>query len=654
MTNLFPRAIRRDLLLFCWFMAQFTLWRAVFALFGIDYEHLVFIDAIRAFFVGLRLDAVIAAYLTFPLFIAHLIPLKNGGSAKLDKILKVYLLLATGCVAFTYIADIYFFKEFASHLNIIVYSSESSNGLELIKFIVNQYPVGRVLLFMLAYAYMNYWIIKKIFKRIPIESVSLAGIPAYFLVMGIGLVVFARGGIQKTPVNWGYAMFSGNQRANQIAINPIFYFGRSMIQLSSEQRIGKDVSFFSPDTAIKIFNGIISPNVDSLSTETVQLRPKNRPHVVLLVLESFVAKYCGHLTSGYQMITPTLDSLAANGMYAINCIASGQRSAYGLSSILTGYPAIPGFPIILKTEIFQGIPTIASALHEAGYKNLFLYGGDAVYDNMENFAISCGYDEVIDRKKMGNLPGTRWGIYDHYVFNMAAERLKNESSDDPLFITLFTTTNHVPYKYPENYETFPGCEVFGSENEQNIQKTMAYTDHVLKQFMDRVATEVDSDVLFVLVADHGLALDNDFTNDPRNAHIPLVFYGLPGVPHLEVDKICSQTDISHTMLDLLNIPDHLPPFGQSLRLNKPGFALHLMNTHFWWLEDNGSYEEALGQYWRMYRGDYKTHMEKVSNFPNTALQRNARAYLETAYFSFKANTTQSTERTDIQGTVWQQ
>ena len=61
-----------------------------------------------------------------------------------------------------------------------------------------------------------------------------------------------RGGWQERPIDWGHAMFSKNQLANQTALNPIFNLGRSIIQLNSEKNISRLIHFMNRDSAFII------------------------------------------------------------------------------------------------------------------------------------------------------------------------------------------------------------------------------------------------------------------------------------------------------------------------------------------------------------------------------------------------------------------
>ena len=55
-----------------------------------------------------------------------------------------------------------------------------------------------------------------------------------FFVSLIITTILIRGGIQERPLDWGYAHYSNDNMLNETAQNPLFFFGRSLIEMRSE------------------------------------------------------------------------------------------------------------------------------------------------------------------------------------------------------------------------------------------------------------------------------------------------------------------------------------------------------------------------------------------------------------------------------------
>ena len=76
---------------------------------------------------------------------------------------------------------------------------------------------------------------------------------------------------------------------------------------------------------------------------------------------------------------------------------------------------------------------------------------------MGNFLNSVGFDEVLgwnDFKQIyTDAESNFYGGYEEIVYDYILQRIKKTS--EPLFIFFLTTTNHVPYVSPSNYQPYP-------------------------------------------------------------------------------------------------------------------------------------------------------------------------------------------------------
>jgi len=441
-------------------------------------------------------------------------------------------------------------------------------------------------------------------------------------------------------------MFSNNSLANQTALNPVFNFGRSLIQLNSEKNIVRMVKFMDDSIALAITRNIIKTADEYLLDSTSFNRKiKNpnpiEPHIFLVVLESFLGSYCGFINSDLKDVTPNLNRLANSGINCTRAFASGKRSAYGLSSILCSWPVLPGFPLMSQLETQGGTETLASLLKEIGYTTNFIYGGDADFDNMKGFAITNGFDRVIDREDFpGNTPGNIWGVYDEYVFDFAETIL--HTSQTPVFITLFTTTNHQPWTVPENKQNliphFKNVEV----RNPDVLRTMAYTDLIIGEFFhENESKEWMQNSIFVFISDHGINEYAGMYEDPRNAHIPFIIYS-PAIitKPMKINKVTGQIDVVPTLLHLIGYPKPFNLMGTNILSDDyNGVACRIVNDHCMWFEGDYLYIETfnqnteLFQYGRLYDYPYLTIPEKSESY--FSIQEKFHAYLQSAYFQFK-------------------
>lgn len=599
---------------------------------------------LKAFYVGLRLDAVVAAYLTIPVFISIFWELTPPGQAMYRKTLTGYMSFTTIVVSYLSIIDIFFFEEFNTHLNLLMLQANVVRG-ESILYLWHEYPIITLTIGIALVTYFGYKSYSHISQKFDMQISKCTKTFGASVLSLIMLVTALRGGWQERPIDWGHAMFSDNLLANQIALNGIFLLGRSAIELSSEKNLRARLKFFSKEEALEdTKNLILGSNESYIDKKSLKRKikpgPSITPNIVTVVLESHVGSFCGYINPDEKRVTPVLDSLAGNGLAFTRCIANGTRSAFGISSILMSWPTLPGLPLISQVEASREAPSIASNLRQIGYENIFLYGGDSQFDNMQGFAIANGFDEVIDRKTLSSLPGTMWGIYDHYIFDYALDLLDN--AEAPLQLTLFTTTNHQPWEFPESYESRVPDFSDITYRKGNVHRTMSYVDLVIGEFMEKAqSSEWFANTMFVFVADHGLTIYRDKFEDLRNGHIPLVIYAPAILDKSQViNAPVSQVDIMPTLFGIIGYPNSFTAMGRNVLASQEAFAFRVTNDYFMFLENDMLYTEFLGQQSRLYQiNDFLAMTQTEIPDSDTRYQfyqKRSRSYLQTAFFQFKS------------------
>lgn len=601
-----------------------------------------------AFGVGLRLDVVIAAALTLPVFVLTLFP-PAIGQIWARRILQSWAALAGLFIGIATIVDIEFFREFNSHITLLV-TQYGAGTEEIWKFLWAAYPLIRYLLLLIGVTGLWWLGFHRLFQHVKYRPTRprWLSIPAGVVMLAF-LVVAGRGGVQERPVNWGYAIFSTNHFANQVALNPIYFFGRSVAQFSSTKQVAKALNYFAADTAWAITAPLITSTGEIPVDEGLPLRrarksdtPLRRSHVVLVILETFSGEYCGYLNDTYKTVTPHLDALAAEGLAFSRMYANGNRTAHGLGAILCSWPNLPGTPVIYRVEGQRDLPTVASVLKDNGIETTFLYGGDAGFDNMAGFFRANGFDRILDKSILPEgTPATMWGVYDEYLFNQSLTIL--DTARTAQFLTVLTVSNHQPWSLPAHRAD--GIQPWENPDHPNADmlRTMRYVDMALGEFLDaaRERTWFDS-TLFVFVSDHGRTLHQAGYHDPRNHRIVGLFYGpkILGEPQ-KISTIASQVDIVPTLLGILNYSGNHTFWGRDMRQSQPGYAGMMRHERFDWYVEGYFYEEIPGSAGRLfqYSDDWNSEPVDITGSNDDLyrrLQREARAYLQSAWFGFDA------------------
>ena len=342
---------------------MFGFWRLIFIISQVEHLDLInYVVYIKSFWIALRLDLVVISYLFIPVILLLL----NKNIYIKKYFLKIYLYILAVLYSLIMIADIEFFNELGTHLNLLV-MQPNARSKELWQFAFYEYPIMIYLLCIFLFIYFWFKFINHIISFSNSYQSKLNNL--FFFCLNFILVgTFIRGGLQERPIDWGHAMFSNNQMANQIALNPIFNLGRSIIQLNSEKTISKSMKYMDTDTASLMTKQMILKSNESYVNSNSMTRIINKPNlnqpqnIVLIILESFLAHNCGFINKDKSSITPNLNKIAENGINFSNVFASGKRSAFGLSSILCSWPSLPGFPLISQLESQGKIETLATLL----------------------------------------------------------------------------------------------------------------------------------------------------------------------------------------------------------------------------------------------------------------------------------------------------
>ena len=625
----------------------FFIWRFIFLIYFLDDFQLEnTFTYITSFWVAIKLDLVATAYLLFPVTMTIFIPFIGWGNQHYRSILKVYMVAVYSFVCFLCGIDLEWFNEFGNHLNmmVVMYSQAGTEGYELIW---ETYPVFT---YLFSWALLIYSFYKLFVYLSPQYTRKRRGIPVQiggFLLALVVSIIFARGGFQEKPVDWGYAHFSNNNMANILAQNCIFFLGRSVLEYSSEKDFASNIVTMERQRAFDVYKALREEASKEKLEIDISLRDGERPNIMLIILESFVAKNCNFLNPDLdENVTPFLTELSRKSISFSNCYANGIRSAYGVGTLLCGWPVMPGKPIVTQVESsFEDNPGTESIrmLTSLGYTKHFMYGGDANFDNMKGFAMANEFDSVLDWSDgflANNTDGNMWGKYDHYLFDRVME-FANEQ-DSSFFLAVFTTTNHDPFDVPGEYADQVPIFKEGKSKYLRAKKTMAYNDIVVREFLEEAKKQSwYENTIFIFTSDHGLNIHRNIRNHPINGKIPFMIFSELIDGSISIDKIVSQVDVMPTILDLIGEEEKAEKlFGVSGLREGRGFASRVTDEQLQWIEDGyivtnliGSDRDRLYAYQNIWEQPYQ-HIQNNEELLNS-IKIKSLSYMQVAHILFK-------------------
>ena len=297
-------------------------------------------------------------------------------------------------------------------------------------------------------------------------------------------------------------------------------------------------------------------------------------NVVVISVDTLRADRVGALGSA-RRTTPEIDALARRGALFENAISQSSWTRPAHMSIFTGlHPREHGFIALADTRrLDDSIPTLASVLHDNGYRTAAFVGG-------VNLSAAYGFDRGFDVYRNNgkyfrdNLEDTRYWL-DH-------------EATGKFFLFLHGYDPHTPYlndpvdrealglpSTPPTESLAATCRADGPlsridpyvhEYEAAVHRADRYVGKLVRELETRGL--LDRTILVVL-SDHGeefLEHDRCFHIAPLHRevlHVPLLVIapGLP--PHRIAQAVSASVTIAPTVMEMLGIPGHPFP-GPSL------------------------------------------------------------------------------------------
>jgi len=285
---------------------------------------------------------------------------------------------------------------------------------------------------------------------------------------------------------------------------------------------------------------------------------ENHKNVVLITIESYSAEFM-KMYGNEQNITPFLDSLAQKSLVFTNLYAAGNRTVRGLEAVTLCLPPTAGESVVKREDNKNKFST-GAIFKQKGYNVKFMYGGDAFFDNMQDFYGGNGY-QIVDKSSFSPEEITFsnvWGVCDEDMYNKAIKVMNAEAKENkPFFNHIMTVSNHRPFTYPNNKIDIPG-------DIKSRDGGVKYTDYSLRKFFEMASKQPwFKNTVFVIVADH-CASSAGKTELPLDKYRIPGFIYTPGAKPEKYNKTMSQIDLMPTLFGLLNFSYESKFFGQDV------------------------------------------------------------------------------------------
>lgn len=439
-----------------------------------------------------------------------------------------------------------------------------------------------------------YFLSKLFFQKTPSKKVEHSSglkwiiLPVTYLACVFLFFIFLRGGFQPVPLNINAASYSNKAIANDISINPLYFFGKSYL-LYNRSEIDAFIPKVNTETAQKTVTQWYA-----YPKEHDNYFLKNyRPNVVFIILEGWSANAIG--TYGMNKgATPNFDKLAQKGLLFTNIYATGTTSEIGNSSIFSGHYTLPEVSISMQPEKHRKLHCINEDMEAWNYHSSYIFSGDLKYGNIGGYFMDHGFDVVKDEADFpSDLPRGKLNFFDRDLYKFLIQEIN--SNKKPFLQCAFTGSTHAPYDQPKG----KGKQFTGEE--ADFMNSLVYADECLGEFIQNCKKQPwYKNTLFVFVADHGHAAPGIV--DPGKGkyyHVPLLFYGEPikkTYRGKRMDVIGSQADIAATLIYQMKGDISRYPYSKDLMNPQvPQFAFHSIIRGYGWATQKGNFSYYMEQ-----------------------------------------------------------
>lgn len=527
---------------------------------------------------GLRFDISALCYLNMLCITLQFLPFKVRDTVWYQRIVKTLFIVINALGIAVNAADIVYFEFGGRRTTFTIFSEfggESNLGTIFLNSITNYWEVwlfGIAMIAIIAILYYNPIKQDRPKSTYSSNKVYYSSHTLIFIFAGILAFGGARGGLawKMHPLRQDSAeLYIKKPIEAAIVLNTPFTL------ITTAHKTGyKDPGFFAKEELDNIFNPIRN------------LHPKggemNRMNVVVFIMESFSMEYTGFFNKdkdggNYQGYTPFLDSLLSKSYSFEYGFANGMRSVDCMPASFAGIPRYldPFCYFIYSNNALQGLPAMLS---QEGYTTAFFHGAPNTTLGFKSFTNSIGFETYYGMDEYDNdkdFDGT-WAIFDEpYLkyFAKESDRIANEGQ--PFFLTVFTASSHEPFTIPDEHKgTFTRGDI-------PMHKSISYADYSIQQYFEMVKDKPwFNNTLFVFTADHcGVSYRDDYNNEMGRFLIPIIFYTPGGQLPVMCDtkRLIQQTDITPTLLGLLNYQKPFFSFGKDVFDNSENYVNYVFN-----------------------------------------------------------------------------
>jgi len=513
-----------------------------------------------SFLYGLKMDTMVASMLLIiPLIVLSFSP---QSLAKISNLfLRLYFVFVLGFIIYIENATFPFFAQYDVRPN-FKFVEYLEYPKEVFSMIIADYKLALSVAFVIISLFSWIFLRKTKESFLPVLQTPLLKRALLFLPLTVILFIGIRSSFGHRPANISSAMFSTNRIVNEITKNSLYSVGYAIY--ANKKYETKAIKMYGKMSTVEAMQrmqkllGIQGNDLNATSAfsrlERTHFPAAKKKNLVIFLQESL----------GYQFVTPEITpellKLKKEALWFSETYSNGTRSVRGIAGTTAGFLSVPGKGVVKRSKSQSDFFTFSSLLKPLGYHTMFLYGGEAHFDNMRSWFLGNGFDEIIEEKDYVKPQFvSTWGVSDEDLAEKSNARFSAlHKEGKPFAALMFSSSNHSPFDIP------PGRIEPVKKGEKCVENAIQYADYAIGQFFSEAKKlPYYKDTVFVIIADHNIRVYGDDAVPVNMFHIPALILG-EGIEAVSYDKLTSQPDILATAIDLLGKNLTYPILGKSI------------------------------------------------------------------------------------------
>lgn len=584
----------KPVLFFLGFLVVLTLIRVAYFL-SFNAGAFTFADVLPALTMGVRIDAKWLATLLVPAWILWLV---GGRFATLRRFALGFGLLGGGLMVLLGLVNIEFYRFYGTPISVIIFGFFQDDTKAVVTQILKDYPVVQYLAILTIGTLFPALLAKLIpstGRRLTLRSGALVA-----TILSIFFAIALRGSFDTFPLRIQNLSVSPHLFINQCAQN-------GAVALYEAWKGQKGLNFKDgANVAVTRLGFADIKAVDDTLAEldaparTIPAASEKKPHVVLAIMEAMGRdEFETHDPKTNDMLG-RLSGELKDAIVFRNALTAAPGTFPAVEAILFDSPYSP----LSQSRYGRSNFPFAKVLpfREAGYRVVFLTGGDASWRGIEETLPLHGFDAVYGaadiRQDFPEADYGTWGVGDEWMFRYAERLLKAADAEgkQPLLLVMLSTTNHGPHHVPDgrpiapvNPDALPAFVIRDKSREElaSMQETYQYAANWLGWFVGAVRQDgLLEKTVIATTGDHNARFSYPASGYwHHHLGVPFLFWVPQDIqakfPQVDTTLWATQRDLMPTLSALALGRAPLPEEGRNLLDPRRNYAYDFYGITAW-------------------------------------------------------------------------